>query len=213
MHVTDAARPTAEAQPLSHGIIVETVAFDAPWVWLAGGWRDFWAAPVVSFFYGSVFAGLAALLTAGLMALGLESLILPLSSGFLLIGPALAVGLYETSRRLEANEPVGLGEILQTVLRSSGRLSFFGAMLGFAYVVWLQLAFLLLMLFLGSNHLPPAKDLVATLLFTPSGLGLLVAGTVVGGALALLVFSISVVSVPLLMTRRIHTQPALHRYA
>ncbi|NKB16805.1 MAG: DUF2189 domain-containing protein [Sphingomonadales bacterium] len=209
MHVTDASRPTAEAQPLSHGIIVETVAFDAPWVWLAGGWRDFWAAPVVSFFYGSIFASLAALLTAGLLARGLESLILPLSGGFLLVGPALAVGLYETSRRLEANETVRLVDILQAVLRCCGRLSFFGAMLGFVYVIWLQLAFLLLMLFLGSNHLPPARDFVAMLLFTPMGLGLLVAGTLVGGALGLLVFSISVVSVPLLMTRRIDAVTAV----
>lgn len=209
MSVTDAARSTDQAQPLSHGIPIETVAFDAPWMWLASGWRDFWAAPVVSFFYGSVFAGLAALLTAGLLARGLESLILPLSGGFLLIGPALAVGLYETSRRLEANETVRLGSILRTALRSAARLSFFGAILGFIYVVWLQLAFLLLMLFLGSNHLPPAKDFVATLLFTPRGLGLLVAGTVVGGALALLVFSISVVSVPLLMARKIDAVTAV----
>lgn len=209
MHVTDTARPIAEAQTVPHGIIVETVAFDAPWAWLAGGWRDLWAAPVVSLFYGLVFAGLAVLLTAGLLARGLESLILPLSGGFLLIGPALAVGLYETSRRLEANETVRLGDILQTVLRCSGRLSFFGAMLGFVYVIWLQLAFLLLMLFLGSNDLPPAKDFVATLLFTPSGLGLLVAGTLVGGGLALLVFSISVVSVTLLMTRRVDAVTAV----
>jgi uncharacterized membrane protein len=185
------------------------VAFDAPWVWLASGWRDLWAAPVVSFSYGSVFAGLAALLSVGLLRYGLESLMLPLSGGFLLIGPVAAVGLYETSRRLEAGEPVGLVDITRTAFRRAGRISFFAAMLGFIYVVWLQLAFLLVMLFLGTSQLPPAKDFIPTLLFTANGLGLLIAGTCVGGVLALFVFSISAVSVPLLMTRKVDAVTAV----
>jgi uncharacterized membrane protein len=65
------------------------------------------------------------------------------------------------------------------------------------------------MLFLGSKPLPPASEFVPTLLFTAHGLGLLVTGTIVGGALAALTFSISVISVPLLMTRRIDAVSAI----
>lgn len=185
------------------------VAFDAPWAWLAAGWRDLWAAPVISFSYGAVFAGFAALLTVGLFRVGLEALILPLSGGFLLIGPVVAVGLYETSRRLEIGEPTRLIDITRAALGRASRMSFFAAMLAFIYIVWLQLAFLLFMLFVGTNQFPPAKDFIPTLLFTPHGLALFVAGTCVGGALALVVFSISAVSVPLLMVRKVDAVTAV----
>ena len=94
--------------------------------------------------------------------------------------------------------------------REKLRASFFGAILAFAYFVWLQLAFLLLMLFLGSKPLPPASEFIPTLLFTPHGLGLLICGTIVGGILAFVVFSISAISVPLLMTRRLDAVTAIN---
>src|SRR5690606_41346521 len=115
----------------------------------------------------------------------------------------VAVGLYEASRRLETGKPVVLGEVMFAGLRAPGQLGFFGVVLAFAYGVWLQLAFLMFMLFMGSRGLPPASEFVPTLLFTPHGLGLLVAGTSVGGVLATIIFSVSVIAVPLLLTRQI----------
>jgi uncharacterized membrane protein len=209
MAAMDVARQQTGARVTAHGITLNAVAFDAPWAWLAAGWRDLWAAVSVSFSYGTLFAGLAALLSVGLWRCGLEALILPLSGGFLLIGPVLAMALYETSRRLETGAEVDLTTVTRAAIRKAGQISFFGAILGFVYVVWLQLAFLLFMLFLGTNQLPPAKDFLATLLFEPFGLGLMVTGTCVGAALALLVFAISVVSVPLLMTREVDAVTAI----
>jgi hypothetical protein len=52
------------------------VPFDAPWAWLAAGWRDLWTAPQVSLAYGAVFALLSAGLTAALFAGRLEALVL-----------------------------------------------------------------------------------------------------------------------------------------
>jgi uncharacterized membrane protein len=197
------------ARPGIAGVTVEPVAFDAPWAWLASGWRDLWAAPRVSLAYGAVFAALSVGLTFGLTVGGLGSLVLALAGGFLLVGPIAAVGLYEISRRLEAGESVRLRDILRAGTQAPGQLGFFGAILAFVYFVWVQVAFLLFMLFLGSNPLPPASEFVPTLLFTPRGLGLLVVGTVVGGMFAILVFAISAISVPLLMTRRMDAVTAI----
>jgi uncharacterized membrane protein len=189
---------------------IEEIAFDAPWSWLASGWRDLWAAPSVSLTYGAVFAALSISLTLGLMMSGLASLVLALAGGFLLIGPIAAVGLYETSRRLEAGEGVRVGDVLRAGAKAPGQLGFFGAILTFAYLVWVQIAFLLFMLFLDTNPLPPPSQFLPTLLFTPRGLGLLVTGTIVGGMLALLVFAISAISVPLLLTRRMDAVTAIN---
>jgi uncharacterized membrane protein len=188
---------------------IERVALDAPWTWLAAGWRDLWAAPRVGLFYGGVLAGLAVALTYGLMLAGYESLILALAGGFLLIAPIAAIGLYETSRRLEAGESVDVGVILARSLRSPGQLAFFGGILAFVYVLWLQIAFLLFMLFMGGKALPPADQFIPTLLFTAHGLGLLVTGTLVGAVLAFIIFVVSAIAPPLMMTRRIDAVSAI----
>jgi uncharacterized membrane protein len=188
---------------------LQLIPFDAPWMWLAAGWRDFWFAPVVSLCYGGVFAGVAAALSIALLSYGLEALILPLGGGFLLIGPVAALGLYETSRRLETFESVELVDITRAAFRMARRTSFFAAILGFIYLVWVQIAFLLVMLFIGTSQIPPAKEFIPNLLFTPPGLALLMVGTCAGGVLALLVFCVSVVSVPLLMTQDVDAVTAV----
>jgi uncharacterized membrane protein len=193
----------------SLGVGVRRLPFDAPWDWLGAGWRDITAVPQVSLAYGAVFALLSLALTLGLMTFGLQSLVLALAGGFLLIGPLFAVGLYEASRRLELGLPVRFGELWWAAERAPGQLGFFGAILAFAYFVWIELALLLFMLFLGSTVWPPPSQFLNLLLFTPAGLALLVVGTLLGGMLALLVFAISVVSIPLLMTRRIDAVTAM----
>jgi uncharacterized membrane protein len=197
------------ALPAAAAVTVVQVPFDAPWAWLAAGWRDMWRVPGISLLYGGAFAALSMLLVLGLLAGGLASLTLALAGGFLLIGPAAAVGLYEVSRRLEGGQSLRLGEALTRGLKAAGQLGFFGAILAFVYFVWVQLALLLFMLFFGGQPLPPASEFVAALLLTNHGLGLLVTGTIVGGALAALVFAISAISVPLLMTRRVDAVTAI----
>jgi uncharacterized membrane protein len=148
-----------------------------------------------------------------LLGAGLESLIPVLAGGFLLIAPLLAVGLYEKSRALAANEYVSFGSTLTAAWRAIGRLSPFAAALLIIYLVWVRLAFLLFSLFLGTSGLPPAHEFMPTLLFTAQGLGLLVVGTAIGAVLAAIVFAISAISIPMLMDRNIDAVTAMVRSA
>ena len=193
----------------SSGVVVGKIPFDAPWSWLEAGWRDMWAMPRISLGYGIAFALLATAMALSLTNAGWASVILALCGGLVLIGPLLAAGLYEVSRRLEGGETVEFRDAVLAVVNARGQLGFFGVILAFAFFVWLELAFLLLMLFMGTNAVPPLSDFVPTLLFTPHGQGLLVVGTLVGGVLAAIVYGISVISVPLLMTHQIDAVTAM----
>jgi len=79
---------------------VNRLAIDRPWAWLAAGWEDIKRAPGVSLAYGAIFTAISFAITAGVFFAGMEYLLFPLAAGFMLVGPMLAVGLYETSRRL-----------------------------------------------------------------------------------------------------------------
>jgi len=203
--VATEARPWLAASDVE----VRLAAFDAPWDWLGAGWRDLTAAPYASLPYGAAFAIVAIGLFAGLLEVGLVSVMLTLCGGFLLIAPLVAVGLYDISRRLERGETVSLATALAAGFNAPGQLSFFGVALAFAFGAWLQFALLLFMMFMGGRGFPPMSEFMQMLLFTNHGLGLLVVGTAVGGLIASLVFSVSAVAVPRMLERRVDAVTAM----
>lgn len=193
---------TATSVGTAHRERIRSVAQDAPWSWLSAGWGDLWRRPALSLGFGGAMSLAAGVLFLGLFWFGWQSLILVLAGGFMLVGPLLAVGLYEMSRRYENDEQVTVSSTLLAAANAKGQLLFLGLIFAFVFFAWIRIAFLLFMLFIGVGGFPPASEFMSTLLFTPHGLGLLVTGTAVGAALAALVFAISVISVPYLLIER-----------
>lgn len=206
MEQSGAGRPTASG---GAKVSVQLVPFDRPWDWLAAGWRDLWKAPGISLGYGAFATAIGFVLTSVLALTGYESLVPVLAGGFMLVAPLLAVGLYETSRRLGASEPVTFAVTFEAMRQSASRLGLLAALLLFLYLVWVRIAFMLLALFLGTSGLPPVREFTTTLLFTPHGLGLLIVGTAVGALLAAVAFTMTVISIPLLMDRRVDVFTAI----
>ncbi len=191
------------------GFPVRRVPLDAPWDWLSHGWQDLCTVPSLSLAYGAVFSIAAWIILYVLSLLEATSLVPVLAGGFMLVGPLLAAGLYEVSRRIEKGERITVREVFDTCRPAIGRLSFFGVVLFFAFFLWVELAFLLLTLFLGPVTVPAPSELVPSMLFTNEGLGLLFTGTLVGALLAAIVFSISSVAAPLLLVKDVDAVTAM----
>ncbi len=185
------------------------VDLEAPWRWLQAGWSDIERIPRISLTYGAVFTVLALVLVLGLSYSGLQSMILPLAGGFLLVGPVFAVGLYESSRRLAANEPVSLNTLFNAGSHVVGQLALFGLSLLLIFLAWVELAFLLFMLFYGGQSQPPLQEFIPSLLSTWKGAGLLTIGSIIGAVMAALVFTISMISVPMLLARKVGVATAV----
>lgn len=208
--MTQFARPAATRNPTVTGTVaIRKVGFDAPWLWLAAGWQDLWATPHISLAYGACFSVLAYVFAFELIQFNSLPLLLPLAGGFLLLGPLLAVGLYDISRKRELGEAIRFRDVLLAGRGARGQLMFLGVILLILYFFWIMLAFLLFMLFFGESDFPPVQDFVQTLLFTRHGIGLLVAGTAAGALLAGVSFAISAISAPMLLDRRIDAITAI----
>ncbi len=179
------------------------VPFDAPWAWLGAGWRDLWAAPRISLAYGLIFCVAAYALLLSLERTGSLPLLLPLAGGFLLVGPLLAVGLYEVSRQREREQTVSFWGVLSSGWEAKAQLSLLGMLLLIVNFVWMLTAFLLFMLYFGSSDLPPMDEFIPTLLFTRHGVGLLVTGTIAGAVLAAITYSISAISAPMIFDKNV----------
>lgn len=193
----------------SRPIVLRRVPSEAPWTWLAAGWRDLKRARWASLAYGLFFALVSAGITVGLWLSDSIQMLPPLAAGFMLVGPLLAVGLYEISRRLEAGKRASIEVAVLSIARSPVQLAFLGALLMLLLLFWIRLAFLLFALFLGTGDTPQPEVLVSQLLFTPEGLGLLAVGTLAGAVLAFAAFALSAISVPLLLDRDIDAMSAI----
>jgi uncharacterized membrane protein len=185
------------------------VRADQPWRWLEAGWADLRTIPAVSLGYGCAFL-IFSFTLAGLLFLAGYSALLPVfGAGFLLIGPLLAVGLYEASRKIEAGEKVRLADVVFVSSRNLSQLALVGAILAGAFIVWLRIAGWIFALFYGPVGIPPLSEFAPMLLLSPRGLAMLAIGTAVGGLIAFAVFAISAISVPLLLARDIDTVTAV----
>jgi len=163
--------------------------------------RDFQAVPLYGLVFGAFYAagGIAILLC--LTAFGMIYLVYPLAAGFALIGPFVAIGLYEVSRRREAGLPVSFGAIWAAV-RMRSEIGWMAFVTLFVFVVWMYQVRLLIALLLGLNaSFGSLQEFITVLLTTNEGLLFLAVGNAVGAALSLILFSLTVVSFPLLLDR------------
>lgn len=199
-----------EALQTTNGLAlpVRRVDVERPWQWLTAGWRDLCAAPVVSLAYGAVFVVVSFTLTLGLWLYDLAYLVLPLAAGFLLVAPMLAVGLYESSRRLERGKQPRLGDAVRAWRRNAGGLAAMGLVLALFMLAWIRIAFLVFALFFGTAD-PNFAMLVDSIFFSLVGIPFLVVGTIIGGVLAAGVFALSVVAPPLLLDRDVGALTAM----
>lgn len=179
---------------------VRRVAVDRPWQWLAAGWADLRQALPTSLAYGAVLVVLSYALTAALFVFDLIYLILPITGGFMMLAPLLAVGLYDISRRLAAGEPVNFSGVAVAWRRNALPIGAMGALLLIVHLFWIRLAMLLYALFFANAN-PSLATFFENMLFSPQSLPFLMVGTLLGGALALAVFAISAISIPMMLDR------------
>ncbi len=176
---------------------VRTVGAGAPFGWLARGYADFRANPLPSLFYGACFAAMG-----WLIAVVFEhaaAYVSSLATGFFLVGPFLATGLYALSRRRELGEPAWLAPTLDAWRDNVGAIGVFAIVLAVILLVWARASLVVFALFYTSEM--PSVHGFLSQIFSLDNLEFLVAYACVGGFFALLVFAISVVSVPMMLDR------------
>lgn len=168
---------------------------------LKAGLHDFRRAPAFGLFFSAFYVAVGFVL----LWLGASTFVwsLALSLGFPLVAPFAAVGLYEVSRRLEAEEPLDWREILGVVFREKDRqLPWLGAILVIVFLFWSFIAHMIFALFMGLSTMTNISSSYEALL-TSNGIMMLVAQAVIGGATAFFVFAITVVGMPLLLDKEI----------
>lgn len=189
-----AAVPPAPTFPSVHKI-----RFVAPLTWLARGWTDLWRQPAVSLFYGFVVALAGTLIL--IATAHLPYLFTAAITGFILVAPVLAAGLYELSRRYLRHEPVSLAASLQAWRRNPSGLTGFALLSLLAGTAWQVVSIVLVALFYKGSAMAPLA-MIGEVLQHPQYMPLFLVYIGVGGTLAALVFAASVVSLPMLVDRR-----------
>ena len=191
--------PSGVAAPLQPPT-VQTIGFADLGAALSAGWSDFREAPLFGLFFGAVYAigGLAIVLFV--TVLDWPYMVYPLAIGFPLIGPFVAVGLYEVSRRLEEGRPLAWGGVLGVVFAERRReMPWMAFVVLFVFWLWMYQVRLLLALFFGLKPIPTLAAFFELVFTTANGLTFLAVGHVVGGFLALVLFSVTVIACPLLL--------------
>jgi uncharacterized membrane protein len=186
---------------------VKTVPVSQPLAWLARGWADMCSATGPSLLHGVLVAlgGIAILaLTARY-----SSVLLPGAfSGFVIVGPILATGLYELSRVREHGGQPGFADVLAAWRRGTRPLVWLGVLLFLAGTLWVLMSAVIFKLFVRV----PIADPLSFLRYAVGTQGNLLFSlwTILGGLGAALVFAATVVSAPLLLDRHIELRDAVY---
>lgn len=177
--------------------------------WLAQGWHDLRTAPFPSLVYGAGVALVSLMIVGGLYWFGYDYALLPALAGFFVVGPVLAAGLYEKSRRIEQGLPVSLSTMVWPKRGTGQHVLFVGAVLCGLMLLWMRAAVIIYALFVGWQPFEGLHDIVPMLFGTPMGLALLTVGTAVGALFAAFAFAISVFGVPMVVDKDVDAFTAM----
>lgn len=182
-------------------LVVRNLALADLWACLRAGVADFRRAPQFGLFFSGVYVvGGFVMLWLGA---GHVSWTLATSLGFPLIAPFAAAGLYEVSRRMETDQPLDWRGVLGIVWQERTRqLPWLGAIIVIYFLFWTFLAHMIFALFMGLSTMTNVTASLEVFL-TPSGLMMIAAELIVGAVLAFVLFSLTVVSLPLVLDREV----------
>jgi len=171
---------------------------------ISKGIDDFRAKPTHLLFLAVIYP-LATLGAALVMAQeGLLPVIYPVISSFFLIGPIVALGMYEFSRRRERGENTTWRQGFNFLKSPAiGEIAVLGIMLIAVFLLWLTAAMTIYESTIAMDHPHTVVQFVNDLLTTPAGWTMIVVGNVVGLFFALKAFAIGVISFPLLLDRHV----------
>ena len=168
---------------------------------LAAGWRDVLRAPGYGLVFSAVYVLGGLLLVAIATAAAAEYWFIPIAVGFPILAPFAATGLYEVSRRLEAGAALNPGAVFGCVFAQKDRqVPSMAMFVMLVFMFWVFVAHTTFALFFG---LQPVGLSAREMLLSTSGLMMLGFGSLVGGAIALAFYALTVVSLPLLLDREV----------
>jgi len=180
---------------------IHSVSPERPFTWLAEGMSDFAKSPGVSLAYGLVVTAVMLGIFSLLQSIEAYHLAIGVMAGFALLGPILAVGLYEVSRRLQRHETVTIRSTWKGWTRNANSILAIGVVLVLVLLTWFMLSMQLTAVLYGmSSELASvygsAQDWVTFLLSIrwPMVAAFLTTGTIA----AIVVFVLSVISIPML---------------
>ena len=174
------------------------VSASAPFVWLKDGFRDLMRAQFASLFYGVCFALMG--WTIAFFNGSSFGLTLAAASAFMLLGPILAIGLYNLSDQIEQDEPPSLRRSLTVWRGNMSNLSLFALVSTIVALIWARASAVIFAVFYNTG-IPEMGDFVQAIVsldnlefvFVYFGIGLVFAA---------FIFAISVVAVPMMYDRR-----------
>lgn len=168
---------------------------------LKAGLHDFKRAPMFGLVFSLVYVLGGLILYAIFVASGQSWWFIPIAVGFPLLAPFAATGLYEVSRRLERNEPLSWSAVAGCVMAQKDRqVPSMAMVIMLAFMFWVFVAHTIFALFFG---LRPITSSMTEMLFSGPGLMMLLVGGAIGGAMAAMLFALTVVSLPLLLDREV----------
>jgi uncharacterized membrane protein len=183
----------------------EPVTLTSPARWLALGWADLRRNPVPGLLHGLLLAGFGWLLLWA--ARDKFWLLAGAFSGFLIVAPILATGLYHVSRACSSGACVGMGEVVGLWRSGDRRLVTFGLLLGLAGTGWVLTSAGLITLWSPVAIQKPADFLRHVVLVRE--LGLFEVWLLLGALLAAPVYASTVVALPMLVDTRVGVMRAV----
>jgi uncharacterized membrane protein len=177
---------------------------------LKKGFADFGACRTDVFFIALIYPLAGLILAQFALHNEMLPLLFPLASGFALLGPFAAAGLYEMSRRRELGQEASWSDVIGVFNRPAfGAFIALGLLLTAIFLLWLASAMAIYWLIFGTQTPGSITDFARQVFTTTEGWTLIIAGVGVGFLFALLVLVISVVSFPLLLDRNVSMRTAI----
>lgn len=179
-------------------VTIRKVELLRPFQWLKAGWQDFMAHPAPSLMYGILVtvAGWAIVTLAAPHA----ELFSTVVSGFVLIAPLIAAGIYELTRLREAGEKATFMNSIRNLKRNKSSIADFGIVLILVGILWERAAAVMFALSYG-GEMGNAKDFVAEVFLSGKYWTVVIAWLISGGILASVIFSVTVVGMPMVIDR------------